>query len=337
MEGTLAEGHCEGVVMVQVAISILAVLAVLASPIPASAQDFPTRPIRLMVGFGPGGAADIVARVIAQRLGGVLGQQIVVENRPGAGTSLAAEAVARAPKDGYTLLLATIANPVHAVVSPAAGFDFAKDLAPIGFIGTTPNLMVVHPGVGARSVRELIAIAKAKPDELLFGSSGGVGTPTHLAGELFNLRAGTRLVHVPYPGSAQALTDLLAGRIHIVFAPPAAVMPHVAEGKLLVLATTDARRSDIAPGVPTMTEAGVTGFDTGLWYGLMAPAGTPAAVIDRLNRGLGETLTADATVTALRPQGVEPRASTADEFRRFIQAEMQRWDEVVRTAGLKAK
>lgn len=321
--------------LAQLVVAVLALVAV-AQAVPAAADpSYPSRPIRLMLGFGPGGAADIVARVLAQRMGQIIGQQIVVENKAGAGTSLAAEAVARAPKDGYTLLLATIANPVHAVVSTTASFDFARDLAPVGRIGATPNLLTVSPSAGARTLQELIAIAKARPGELLFGSSGGVATPTHLSGELFNVLAGVRIVHVPYPGSAQALTDLLAGRIQIMFSPPAVVLQHVHDGTLIALAATDSRRSAIAPDVPTMAEAGLPGFETGLWYGLMAPAGTPRPIIDKLASALRQALASTEMAQALQPQGVELGGSTPEEFAAFIDSEMKRWDGVVRAAGLK--
>src|SRR3974390_1000366 len=251
-----------------------AACAIVASAAVAYAEDFPTRPIRVIVGFGPGSGADITARVVGARLGEILGQQIVVEDKPGAGSSLAADYVAHAAKDGYTLLMATAAQPINAAMTPNLNFDFAKDFVPIERLTTTANLLVVTPSLEVKSVAELIALAKAKPDALSFGSSG-VGTGTHLAGELFKVLTGVHIVHVPYGGSAQAGTDLLAARIQILFTPASTVIQHVRDGKLVALAATETKRTAIAPDVPTMAEAGLSGFDTGLGFGLVAPAGTP--------------------------------------------------------------
>ncbi len=247
----------------------------------ARADDYPSRPVRVVVGFPAGSGADITARVVGQRMGQILGQQIVVENRAGAGSSLAAEFVARAPKDGYTLLLATIANPINAAVSSNLAFDFAKDFAPVVRLTTTPNILVVHPSVGVNSVKGLIELAKSKPDQLSFGSSG-VATGTHLSAELFKVMAGVKMVHVPYAGSPQAVTDLLAGRIQVFFSPASTVLQHVRDGKLVALASTEARRTAVAPELPTMVEAGLPGFETGLWFGLVAPARTSKEIIDKV-------------------------------------------------------
>ena len=308
--------------------------ALLSASCAAWAQDFPNRPIRVIVGFGPGSGADITARVVGARMSQTLGQQIVVENKAGAGSSLAAEAVARAPKDGYTLLMATISQPINAAVVPNLPFDFVKDFAPIALVSTAPNLLVVHPSVGVKSVKELIALAKAKPDALSFGSSG-VATGTHLSAELLKVLTGVQMVHVPYGGSAQAVTDLLAGRIQLLFSPVSTVIQHVREGKLVALATTEAKRAAIAPDIPTMTEAGLPGFDTGLWFGLLAPAGTPREAIDKLARAVNEAVKTDEVAKALAPQGIDLLGGTPEEFARYIDSEMKRWDTVSRAAGLK--
>jgi tripartite-type tricarboxylate transporter receptor subunit TctC len=300
----------------------------------ASAEDYPNRPVRVMVGFSPGTTADITARVVGQRIGQNLGQQIVVENKAGAGSSFAAEAVARAPKDGYTLLLASIANPINAVVSSNLSFDFPKDFAPILRLTTTPNILVVHPSIGVKSVKELIDFAKAKPDQLTFGSSG-VATGTHLSGELFKVMAGVTMVHVPYGGSPQAVTDLLAGRIQVLFSPASTVLQHVREGKLVALASTEAKRTAIAPDLPTMAEAGLPGFETGLWFGLMAPVGTANEIVDKLNRAGNEALKAEEVGKALAPQGIDLVGGSADDFARFLDSEMKRWTTVAQAAGLK--
>jgi tripartite-type tricarboxylate transporter receptor subunit TctC len=300
----------------------------------ALAQDFPSRPIRVIIGFGPGSGADLTARVVGARMSQTLGQQIVVENKTGAGSSLAAEFVARAPKDGYTLLMATIAQPINAAVSPNLSFDFAKDFAPIARLSTTPNILVVHPSVEAKSVKELIALAKANPDKLSFGSSG-VATVTHLSGELFKTMTGVKIVHVPYGGSPQAVTDLLAGRIHMLFSPASTVLQHAREGKLVALASTEGKRTASAPDLPTMAEAGLPGFETGLWFGLLAPAGTPREVIDKIARAANAALKDPEVAKALTPVGIDLVGGSPEDFARFIASEMQRWDAVARDAGLK--
>ena len=300
----------------------------------ARAEDYPTRPIRVIVGFGPGSGADITARVVGARMSEILGQQIVVENKAGAGSSLAADYVAHAAKDGYTLLMATAAQPINAAVTPTLNFDFVKDFVPIVRLTTTANLLVVTPSLEVKSVDELVALAKAKPDALSFGSSG-VGTGTHLAGELFKVLTGVKIVHVPYGGSAQAVTDLLAGRIQILFTPASTVIQHVRDGKLVALAATETKRTAIAPEVPTMAEAGLAGFDTGLWFGLLAPAGTPRAAIDKISAAAAQALASESVVKALAPQGIDVVGGTPEEFAAYIANEMKRWDMVTRAAGLK--
>jgi tripartite-type tricarboxylate transporter receptor subunit TctC len=300
----------------------------------AQAQDYPTRPIRVIVGFGAGSGADITARVVGARMGEILGQPIVVENKTGAGSSIGADYVAHATNDGYTLLMATISQPINAAVTPHLNFNFAKDFAPIVLVSTTANLLVINPSLGVKNVQELIALAKQKPDSLSFGSSG-VATGTHLAAELFKVLAGVQMVHVPYAGSAQAITDLLAGRIQLVFTPASTVIQHVRDGKLVALAATEKKRAAIAPEVPTMGEAGLPGFDTGLWFGLLAPAGTPKAAIDRINSAANAAIKSEQVAKALTPQGIDLVGGTSDDFARYIARDLQRWDEVARAAGLK--
>ncbi len=301
---------------------------------PAAAQDYPSRAVKIIIGFGPGATADITARVLAQRFNEKLGQQFVVENKPGAGSNLAADFVARAPKDGYTLLMATTANAINQTVSPNLGFDFAKDLAPITLVASVPNVLVAHPSLGVASVPELIALAKARPEQIFFGSSG-VGTSTHLSGELFNQMAGVKLVHVPYPGSAQAIADVLTGRIALLFSPASTVLPHVRDGKLKALATTGGKRTAIAPDLRTVAEAGLPGYETDLWLALLAPAGTPRAVIDTLSRAVNEALRVNEVVAPLRAQGIDPLGGTPEEFGRYLQTEVQKWETVAKAAGVK--
>ncbi len=309
--------------------------ALLAGAATASlAQDYPAKPIHVFVGFGAGSTADISARVIGQRMGQILGQQIVVEVKAGAGSSLAAEFVARQPNDGYALLMATIANPILAVVNSNLSYKFPADFEPIVRLTTTPNILVVHPSLGVKTVKELIALAKAKPDGLSFGSSG-VNSGTHLSGELLKVMAGIKMVHVPYPGSAQAVTDLLAGRIQVLFSPASTVLQHVKEGKLVALASTEAKRTAAAPDLPTMKEAGLPDFETGLWFGLMAPAGTPKPIIAKLNAAGNEALKAEAVTKALAPLGIDLVGGSTDDFAKYLDSEMKRWATVAAAANLK--
>jgi len=300
---------------------------------PAGAQDYPARPVRVFVGFTPGAAADITARVLANRMSLILKQQFVVENRPGAGSSLAADFVSHAAKDGYTLLIGTSANLTNAVISPNLGFDFVKDFAPIALITTAPIILVVNPSLGVDSVHSLIARAKEKPESILYASTG-VGAAPHLAGELFKARAGIKMVHVPYQGSPQAVTDLLAGRVAMMFSPASAVMPHVKAGKLTALASAATKRPGIAPDLPTMAEAGVPDFDTSIWFGLMAPAGTPRPVIDTLARAVNEALKADDVLASYKSQGFDTLGGTPEDFARAIASDTQRWTIAARAAGL---
>ena len=237
--------------------------------LPATAAadgDYPSRPVRIVVGFGPGSAADLTARVVAQRLSRTMGQQFIVENKPGGGSTVAADQVVRGPKDGYTLFMGTVANVINAVMQPNLAFDFSRDLAPIVYTTSSPNILVVHPSTGVNNVKELIALLKAKPEQVFYGSSG-VGTSPHLSGELFNMMAGTKMVHVPYSGSAQAVTDLLAGRTQVMFSPASTVLQYVESGQLKALASSEPTRASAAPDLPTVAEAGLPGFDTSVWFG----------------------------------------------------------------------
>jgi tripartite-type tricarboxylate transporter receptor subunit TctC len=314
------------------AVFMLAALALAAhfSSAPAIADDYPSRPVRIIVGFGPGSTADYSARAVAQKLNLKFGQQFVVESRAGAGSNLAAEFVARAPKDGYTLLMGTVANTINASISKLS-FDFAKDLAPVALVTTVPNILVVHPSTGIRTVAELVAAAKAKPEPMMFGSSG-VGSALHVYGELFNVVAGVKLTHVPYPGSAQSLTDLLAGRISVMFQPAPTVLPHIQSGALTAIAAT---RPGVLPNLPSMADAGYQGFDAGLWFGMLAPAGTPREIVDKLSVGINEALKMDDVVQALRKQGFETLGGTPDDFSRYIASEIAQWARVAESAGLK--
>jgi len=302
---------------------------------PAAGGEFPSRPLRLVLGFPPGSAADVAARLIAPGMGASLGQQVVVENRPGAGSNIAAEAVTRAVADGHTILLGSVANTINASLQRDLSFDFGRDLAPVAPLVTVPNLLVVHPSVEARDLAGLVALAREKPGGLFFGSSG-IGTAPHLSGEMMNMMAGVRMTHVPYPGSAQAVTDLLAGRVSVMFSPASTVLAHVREGRLRALASTGAARTAAAPDLPTMEEAGLAGFESAVWFGLYAPAATPAPVVARLADAARAALAAPATRAALATQGFDLLEGGPEALARLTAAETAKWARVVEASGARA-
>jgi tripartite-type tricarboxylate transporter receptor subunit TctC len=312
----------------------LAAAAGLAAMSPAAAEDYPVRPVRIVVGFTAGSSGDVAARVLAQQLGARFGQQFVIENRTGAGSNIATSYVARAPRDGYTLLQASVANTIAAATMSNPGFDMTKDFAPVALYTTLPNIVAVHPSTGAASIRDLIAVAQAKPGELSFGSAG-VGSGSHFTGELFNVMAGVKLLHVPYGGSAQVMSDLLAGRVQVMFSPAATVLPQVNEGKLIALASTGLQRAGAAPDLPTVSESGVPGFEMSSWFGLLAPAGVPRDVIERLAHAAGEAAKSPAVAATLRPLGYDMEALSPEAFAAFIRADLEKWSRVAAATGLK--
>ncbi len=288
------------------------------------AQTYPAQPIKVIVGFGPGSAADILARLVGKQMEVSLRQPIVVENRPGNSSMIAAEAVARASADGYTLFMATIANTLNPAETKS-NFNLGRDLAPIALLGIVPNVLVAHPSVPANNLQELIALAKSKPESLTFGSSG-YATASYMAAELFNDNAGTKILSVPYQGgSNQAVSDLLSGRITLMFNVAPTLAPHVEAGKLKAFAVAQSKRASIMPDVPTLAEAGMTGFDAGIWIGLLAPAGTPPAIIDKLSGAANEALNTDEVRTALKRQGTDPLGGTPKEFADFIRTDIAKW------------
>jgi tripartite-type tricarboxylate transporter receptor subunit TctC len=299
-----------------------------------AAQAYPTAPVRVLSGFPAGTTADITARVVGARMGQILGQQFVVENRPGAASSIAGTQAARAANDGYTLYVASAANMINAAMRSDVPFDILKDFTPITFLTSTPTVLVVTPELGVKNVRELIALAQQKPGAISFGSSG-VASSTHLALELFKSLAKVKIEHIPYTGSPQVVTDLLAGRLHGYFSPASTVMGYVRAGKLVALATTDPKRGTIIPELPTMIEAGVPDCISVLWFGLVAPAGTPRPIIDRLSAAANEALKQDEVKTALRAQSVEAHGGTPEDFRKHMESERKRWIAVVDAAGLR--
>jgi tripartite-type tricarboxylate transporter receptor subunit TctC len=299
-------------------------MTAVASAASVMAQTYPTQPVKILIGFGPGSAADVLARLVAKQMEVSLGQPIIVENRPGNSSMIAAETVARASADGYTLFMATIANTLNPAETKSK-FNLAKDLAPIALLGIVPNVLVAHPSVPANNLQELIALAKSKPDSLTFGSSG-YATASYMAAQLFNDKAGTKIVTVPYQGgSNQALSDLLSGRITLMFNVAATLAPHVEAGKLKAFAVAQGKRASVMPDVPTLTEAGMTGYDAGIWIGLLAPAATPPAIIEKLSAAANDALKNEEVRTALKRQGTDPVGGTPKEFADFIRADIEKW------------
>ena len=319
------------------AASLSAALAVSALHAAAAAEAYPAKPVRFVVAFPPGGGTDIIARSIAQKLAERLAQQVVVDNRPGAGGNIGTDIVAKSAPDGHTLLMGS-AGPlaINASLFGKMPFDPIRDLAPVTLAASTPNVLVVHPSLRAATIGELIALAKARPGEINFASSGH-GTPAHLAGELFNSMAGVKMVHVPYKGAAPALADLLGGQVQLMFSTMPPALPHVKDGKLRALAVTSAKRSPAMPELPTVDEIALPGFEANTWHGVVVPAGTPAAIVARLNREIVAILHLPEVVERLSAQGAEPVGSTPEEFAAYIRSETLKWAKVVKESGAKAE
>lgn len=314
------------------ALCAVVMMASLAGTAGAVAQTYPSQPIKVVIGFGPGSAADILARLVGKQMEVSLGQPIVVENRLGNSSMIAAESVARAAPDGYTLFMATIANTLNPAETKSS-FNLGKALAPIALLGIVPNVLVANPSVPANNLQELIALAKSKPESLSFGSSG-YATASYMAGELFNAKAGTKILAVPYQGgSSQAVSDLLSGRITLMFNVAATLAPYVEAGRLKAFAVAQSKRASIMPHVPTLTEAGMAGFDAGVWIGLLAPAGTPPAIIEKLSAAANAALNTDQVQSALKPQGTDPVGGTPKEFADFIQADIEKWTAVLASSS----
>ena len=314
---------------------ISAALIAIAFAPTATAAEYPTKPIRLVVGFAPGGGTDTTARAIGSKLGELLGQQIIIDNRAGAAGNIATEIVARAVPDGYTILMGTIAalaiNP--SLYTTKLPFDSIKDFAPIVQAVDSTNVLSLHPSVAAGSVKELIALAKAK--SLNYGSSG-VGGTGHLAGELFNTMAGVKMTHIPYKGGGPAMIDLVGGQVQLVFATAASAVPQIKGGKIKGIAVTTAKRSALMPNLPTISEAGLRGFDANNWYGLLAPAKTPRPIVMRLNTEITKVLALPDVKDFLFNQGLDPAPGTPEQFGAYIKSEMTKWAKVVKDSGAKA-
>jgi tripartite-type tricarboxylate transporter receptor subunit TctC len=305
-------------------------------PIVHAQGAYPTKPIRLIVPSVAGGGTDISARLIAPRLSEYLGQQVVVENRAGAAMMIGGEAVARAAPDGYTLLMGISTLTINPSIHPKMPYDTVRDFAPVSLAVTLPNVLVTHPSLPVKTVRELIVFARSRPGQLNYGSAG-VGSSLHLSMELFLSMTKLRMVHIPYKGSAPALVDMLAGQIAVMTGTMITVIPHIRGGRLRALGVTSATRSQVAPDVPSIAEAGVPGYESVQWYGVLAPAGTPREVITRIHEGVVRALQ-DATVRKrFLDDGVEPVGSSPEEFAALIRADMAKWAKVVKDAGIKAE
>ena len=300
----------------------------------AHAQSFPAKPVRLIVPFAPGGSTDIVARVLGQKLNEMWGQPVLVDNRAGGSTVIGTEIVAKAPPDGHTLLVTPAPFTIVPSLVPKLPYDPQKDFEPITLINTTPLVVVVHPGVPVKSMKDLIALAKSKPGTLNYGSSGSGGS-NHLAGELFNSMAGVKMVHVPYKGNAPALTDLVGGHVDVVFNGLTSALPFIKSGKLRALGMTSLNRSATLPQVPTLDEAGLKGFQAVAWNGLTAPARTPKNVIDKLNADVLKVVRAPELVEKLRAEGSDPVGSSVEQYTAFLRDEIAKWGKVIRAANVK--
>ncbi|OAE99881.1 hypothetical protein AYJ54_31810 [Bradyrhizobium centrolobii] len=298
----------------------------------AQADSYPSKPIHLVVGYAAGGSTDLVARVVGQRLAEALGQPVVIDNRPGAGGTIASDQVARSAPDGHTIFMSTIANTINTSLYPKLPFDFAADFAPISLVATVPNVLVVNPDLPATNLKEFIALAKSKPGQLNFASSG-TGSSIHLSGELFNMVAQVQLVHVPYKGSAPAVVDLISGQVQSMFDNLSSSLPYIKAGKLRALAVTSAQRSAAAPDIPTMAEAGLPGCEVTSWFALVAPAKTPKAIIVRLNEEVRRILGEPAVKTRLSELGADVAPSTPEELAALIASETAKWASVIKASG----
>jgi len=317
-------------------IRALTLLLALFAPCAAPAQTaYPAKPIRMVVPYPPGGPTDVLGRIVAQKLSESLGQQVNVENKPGASGMIGAELVARSAPDGYTLLTNASIHVINPSLYAKSSFDAIRDFAPVALIAEVPLILVVNPGVPVKSVGDLIALGKAQPGKLNFGSSGNAAAP-HLAGESFKIATGVQMQHVPYKGSAPALTDLIGGQVQLMFDSMPSAMPHVKSGRIRAVAVTSARRSPTMPELPTVAESGVPGFDISTWYGVWAPAGTPKDIVNRLSAEIARALRLPEIRERLAGLGAEPVGNTPEEFAAYCQSELAKWSKIVRESGAKA-
>jgi tripartite-type tricarboxylate transporter receptor subunit TctC len=309
-------------------------LALLASA--AAAQSYPSKTVRVVVSFPPGAGVDIVARTVMPRLADTLGQPFVIDNRAGASGNLGSEVAAHAPPDGYTLLFTPASVASSQALYPRLGYNLVKDLEPISMVAAAPFVLVVHPSLPVKNVKELIAMAKAKPGQLLYASTGNGGSP-HLATELFKLEARIDITHIPYKGTPPAVTDLIAGQVSMMFANTLSVLPYVNSGRLRALAISSAKRSAAAPAIPTIAESGMPGFDSTTWFGVLVPTGAPREVVSKLNTELRRIVQTKAVADLLIAQGADPIGSTAEEFAARIKSDIAKWTVTIKAAGVRAE
>ena len=300
------------------------------------AQDYPDKPIRIVVPFAPGGSTDVLARLVGQKLGERWRQPVLVENRAGGGGNIGADQIAKSAPDGYSLLLGGVPHAISASLYSKLPYDLARDLTAVAEIASFPSAIVLHPSLPARSVKELIALARARPGQLSFGSAG-VGSPNHLALELFDTMAGVSMTHVPYKGSGQLIGDLLAGQVQLASMGTPVALPHVQSGKLRAIAVTGAARSSLLPEVPTVSEAGLPGFEVTSWYGVFGPAGLPTPIVAKLNSEIGRIVTGPDVRERLAALGAEPSVKSPDQFGRYVREEIAKWAKVVKDSGAKAE
>ena len=313
-----------------IVLAVLGVGAVVAAPV-ALAQSYPSKPITIIVPFPPGGTTDVLARAVAQKMNEAWGQPVLVENRPGAGATIGAAQVAKAPADGYTLLMGAVHHTIATSIYPKLPYDFQKDFAPITIVATVPNVLTVNPGVPAQNVKELVAYGKSNPGKLTFGSNGQ-GTAQHLIGEQFAAMTGVELLHVPYKGSGPLTTDLIAGQVLMSFDTMTPVLPHIKAGKLRALAVTTAKRSASLPDLPTLAESGLTGFDQGTWFGLLAPAATPKDIVARLNTEMVKVIQSAEFRKRMAEIGAEPIGNSSEQMAQQIKEETEKFAKLVKEA-----
>lgn len=309
------------------------VLAAALLSCPVLAQNWPAKPVRLIVPFPPGGNTDIIARLIASRMSQDIGQQVVIDNRGGAGSTLGTAAAAKSPPDGYTILMVSAAHVINPAVRKALPYDSITDFAPVTLVADVPNALVVHPSLPARDIKQLVALAKARPGQLTYATPG-YGTSTHLAIEMLSTAASVKMLHVPYKGVGPATIDVVSGQAHMIFAAMPAFIEYVRAGRLRMIAQASARRSPVAPDVPTMIEQGYNDFIVSSGFGMFAPAKTPRAIVDRLNASVVKALSDPAVRNGLSSQGAEPVGNTPDEYDRYNRTEIERWSKVARAAGV---
>ncbi len=315
---------------------ISSVLTAVLCPVAATAQSYPTRPIRFIVAYPAGGGADVIARSIGQKLGDAWGGQVVIDNRPGGGANIGAELAARAAPDGYTLFELTLTHSVNATLYAKLGYDPVRDFAPVVLMATVPAILVVHPALPVRTTRELIDYAKTRPGQLDYASTGS-GGPQHLSMELFKTMSGVQITHIPYKGAAPALTDLLGGQVHCTFGNMLSTLPHIRSGKLRALAVSSAKRSRATPEIPTIAESGLPGFQSGSWFGMEVPARTPRPIIEKLNAEVNRILALPELRERLAGDGAELVGGTPAEFGAYIRTEIEKWAKVIKFTGMRVE